>query len=222
MPLRLDERLTAIAEQAAGVRTVCDVGSDHGKLACWLVQTGRAERAVATDISAPSLKKAERLAEELGLADLVETRTGDGLDPVADREADAVVIAGMGGDLVAGILERAHAQGKRFARFVLSPNTHPERVRGVVADVGHRIVRDFSAECAGKKYTVIVTEEGEGEPLSAAELRFGRFFRTDKDFVLSAEKELDALAAELALNPAALKLAERAAALREALEECER
>ena len=216
MPIRLDERLTAIAEQAAGVRTVCDVGSDHGKLACWLVQTGRAERAVATDISAPRLKKAVRLA------DLVETRTGDGLDPVADREADAVVIAGMGGDLVAGILERAHAQGKRFARFVLSPNTHPERVRGVVADVGHRIVRDFSAECAGKKYTVIVTEEGEGEPLSAAELRFGRFFRTDKDFVLSAEKELDALAAELARNPAALKLAERAAALREALEECER
>ena len=109
MPIRLDERLTAIAEQAAGVRTVCDVGSDHGKLACWLVQTGRAERAVATDISAPSLKKAERLAEELGLADLVETRTGDGLDPVADREADAVVIAGMGGDLGDGILERAHA-----------------------------------------------------------------------------------------------------------------
>lgn len=221
MPIRLDERLTAIAEQAAGVRTVCDVGSDHGKLACWLVQTGRAERAIATDISAPSLKKAERLAEELGLSDLVKTRAGDGLAPVADGEADAVVIAGMGGDLIAGILERAHAEGKRFPRFVLSPNTHPERVRGVLAEVGHRITGDFSAECAGKRYTVITTAEGEGEELSDAELKFGRFFRTDRDFVLAAGKELEALGAQLRLNPDATGLAERAAALREALKECE-
>ena len=102
MPIRLDERLTAAANLAAGGATVCDVGCDHGTLACYIVQTGRAERAIATDISAPSLKKAERLAEELGLTDLVETRVGDGLDPVADGEADVVVLAGMGGAAAVG------------------------------------------------------------------------------------------------------------------------
>ena len=58
MPIRLDRRLNAIASLVLG-RRVCDVGSDHGKLACYLVQTGRAEYVVATDISAPSLRKAE-------------------------------------------------------------------------------------------------------------------------------------------------------------------
>ena len=42
MPIRLDARLAAVAELASGSATVCDVGCDHGKLACWLVETGRA------------------------------------------------------------------------------------------------------------------------------------------------------------------------------------
>ena len=220
MPIRLDERLTVAANLAAGGATVCDVGCDHGKLACYMVQTGRAERAIATDISAPSLKKAERLAEELGLTDLVETRVGDGLDPVADGEADVVVLAGMGGDLIARILERACAQGKRFSRFVLSPNTHPERAREAAGAAGHRIVADIAAECAGKYYPVIATKAGGAEKLSRSELLFGRFFAEDEDFPVRASRELSELENTLKQNPSASGLAERKALLEEALKEC--
>lgn len=220
MPIRLDERLTEIARLANGACIVCDVGSDHGKLACRLVQTGGAERAIATDISAPSLKKAERLAEELGLADEVQTRIGDGLDPIADREADVVVIAGMGGDLIARILERARKQGKSFGRFVLSPNTHAERVREQLQRMGHTVVHDGTVGCAGKNYTVIATREGGEEKFDALQLVFGKFFAVDEEFRARAAAELAQIKKLLAENPAAAALNERKKLLEEALEEC--
>ena len=219
MPIRLDERLTAVAALAAGAEVLCDVGCDHGKLACYAVQTGRAERALATDISAPSLRKAAELAAETGVYDRVETRLGDGLDPVADGEADTVVIAGMGGDLIARILERAHAQGKKFRRLVLSPNTHPERVRAALAGTGYAIAADMRVRCSGKVYTVIAAERGE-ESLGELQLIFGKFFARDEEFAKSAAKEAEELAAALAEHPEAAGLKEKKALLERALKEC--
>ena len=221
MPIRLDERLTAVAELAAGAKVLCDVGCDHGKLACYAVQTGRAESALATDISAPSLRKAAELAEDTGVYDRVETRLGDGLDPVADGEADTVVIAGMGGDLIARILERAHAQGKTFPRLVLSPNTHPERVRAALAGTGYALTADMRVPCAGKAYTVIAAREGEGDRLDGLQLLFGKFFASDEGFALRARKEIAGIDALLKENPEAAALAGRKRLLEAALKECE-
>lgn len=219
MPIRLDERLTAVAELAAGAKVLCDVGCDHGKLACYAVQTGRAESALATDISAPSLRKAAELAEDTGVYDRVETRLGDGLDPVADGEADTVVIAGMGGDLIARILERAHAQGKTFPRLVLSPNTHPERVRAALAGTGYALTADMRVPCAGKAYTVIAAERGE-EILGELQLLFGKFFATDEAFRAEAGREAEELGRTLAAHPEAAGLKEKKALLERALKEC--
>ncbi len=219
MPIRLDERLTAVAELAAGAKVLCDVGCDHGKLACYAVQTGRAESALATDISAPSLRKAAELAEDTGVYDRVETRLGDGLDPVADGEADTVVIAGMGGDLIARILERAHAQGKTFPRLVLSPNTHPERVRATLAGTGYALTADMRVLCAGKAYTVIAAERGE-ETLGELQLLFGKFFATDEAFRAEAGREAEELGRTLAAHPEAAGLKEKKALLERALKEC--
>lgn len=218
MPIRLDGRLTAVAAQSAG-RTVCDIGSDHGKLACRLVQTGAAERAIATDISAPSLAKAKRLAEELGIADLVDTRIGDGLEPIAAGEADTVVIAGMGGDLIADILRRGAEQGKTFGRLVLSPNTRAERVRDLLAKTGYTITYDAAVECAGKRYAVITAVLGEGEKLDGMQKAFGKFFRTDAEFAAAARAELESLTETLRRNPDAANLAKRAELLSSALAE---
>ncbi|MEG1528926.1 MAG: class I SAM-dependent methyltransferase, partial [Clostridia bacterium] len=103
MPIRLDERLTTIANLAIG-DTVADIGCDHGKLGYYLLSTDRAKKIVATDISAKSLAKAEMLVNENGVASQFETRLGDGLKPLASNEADVVVVAGLGGDVISQIL----------------------------------------------------------------------------------------------------------------------
>jgi tRNA (adenine22-N1)-methyltransferase len=87
------ERLACAMELLGGEKVVADIGCDHGRLSCALVQSGRAERCIAVDISAPSLKKAEKLAAQLGVSDRVETRLGDGLAPLATGEADALAVS---------------------------------------------------------------------------------------------------------------------------------
>ena len=188
MPIRLDERLTLIAS-LVDCGKVADVGCDHGKLAYYLVSTDRASSVIATDVSAPSLQKAKELALENGVMDVMNTRLGDGLEPLVSREVDTVVIAGLGGDVISGILEKAREDKKEFAHFILSPNTHAEKVRAEVARCGHKIVFDDMLVVAGKTYTVIKTEEGE-EALDANQIRYGKFFKTSDSFKAWIEKEI--------------------------------
>jgi tRNA (adenine22-N1)-methyltransferase len=68
------ERLGSAMELLCGCAVVADIGCDHGRLSCALVQQGIARRCIAVDISEPSLKKTERLASRVGVSDRVETR----------------------------------------------------------------------------------------------------------------------------------------------------
>ena len=188
MPIRLDERLTLIAS-LVDYGKVADVGCDHGKLGYYLISTDKASQIVATDISAPSLKKARELALENGVSGLMDTRLGDGLDPVVSGEVDTVVIAGLGGDVISGILEGARIENKEFEHFLLSPNTHPEKVRAELAKCRHTIVYDDIVTCAGKVYTVIKTKKGE-ETLDDNQIRYGKFFKTNKNFKAQLEREI--------------------------------
>lgn len=191
MPIRIDERLTAIATLIKG-GTVADVGCDHGKLGYYLVSTDRADRVIATDISAPSLQKAQELAFDNGVSHIMETRLGGGLSPIMSDEADTVVIAGLGGDVMAEILSSARHEGKKFKHFVLSPNTHPEKVRRELALSNHTIVTDNLTECAGKYYTIISTELNMDykETLDDDQIVYGKFFQTDKVFVRRTREEI--------------------------------
>ena len=189
MPIRLDERLTLIASLVDYGR-VADVGCDHGKLGYFLVSTDKASHIVATDISAPSLKKARELALENGVSELMDTRLGNGLAPVMTREVDTVVIAGLGGDVISGILEGARKDGKEFAHFLLSPNTHPEKVRVELEKCGHKIVFDDIITCAGKVYTVIKTEQG-SENLDDRQTKYGKFYLESSNFKAWLAREIE-------------------------------
>ncbi len=199
MPIRIDERLTAIASHVKG-GVVADIGCDHGKLGYYLVSTDRCEKVIATDISAPSLKKATELAYVNGVSHIMETRLGDGLSPIKSQEADTVVIAGLGGDVMAEILKSARLDDKKFNAYVLSPNTHPEKVRRELISQNHTIVTDDLTICGGKYYTVISTKLNFDykEELDLDQLVYGKFFKEDKVFKMRAEEELASMKSILA------------------------
>lgn len=154
MGIVLDKRLSLIASLCEGA-CVADVGCDHGKLACYLAKCGRAERVIAADISEKCLAKARTLAREYCLSKRVETVLSDGLDKIHNKEADTVVISGLGGDVIAEIIKRAYSQSKSFDCFVICANSHAEKARAALNDIVHEIVFDTIVYCGGKIYTVI-------------------------------------------------------------------
>ena len=105
--LELSPRLAAIAEQVPQGARLADVGTDHAYLPAWLLLAGRISGAVATDVREGPLQRGRETARLYKVEDRIVFRCCDGLAAVEPQEADTVVIAGMGGELMARIVERA-------------------------------------------------------------------------------------------------------------------
>lgn len=151
MKLTLDDRLRACLNEVKGSKCVCDVGSDHGKLAVAAIAEELAEYAIATDISRASLLKAELLAERCGVC--LTARLGDGLKVLGENEADTVVIAGMGGFEIVRILREALY---RYPKYVLVPHRHAVEVRQYLKAINAGIMRDYLVKVGGYYYPIIV------------------------------------------------------------------
>ncbi len=166
-----DKRLLACASFVSGGGIVCDVGTDHAYLPCYLVKNGVCKRAVAADVNPSPLAAAKENIQRAGLEDKIDTVLSDGLDGISPNGVTDVVIAGMGGELIADILGR----GKAFfsARFILQPMSKPERLRQWLWENGFEI----ACERACKEeiyYTVMLVKyTGENSAYTAAQCYIG-------------------------------------------------
>ena len=101
----LSLRLSTIASLVPKGAFVCDVGTDHGFLPIFLMESGKARGVIATDINEKPLKKAKENLKKTG-TEGITLRLCDGLSGIKKGDADTVIIAGMGGEVISGILER--------------------------------------------------------------------------------------------------------------------
>lgn len=193
------ERLACAMELLGGARVVADVGCDHGRLSCALVQSGAAEKCVAIDISADSLEKARRLAERVGVSNRVETRLGDGLVPLAPNEADALAILGMGGTLMTRILEAPSIPLNGARLCVLQPMRAAEDIRRWLYERNYPVKDDRVVLESGRLYQVFSVSPPEtarqplpdGWPEGFFALGYAAFLRREPFFETLAGRMLD-------------------------------
>lgn len=157
--ISLDPRLSMIAEMLGTCTCCADIGSDHGRLGAFLLQNRRCERMCLTDISAPSLDKARKLIALLGLEGKTGFYVGDGALAL-EEEVDAAVIAGMGGETIAEIIE--NSAGKLAgARLVLQPNVAAPHLRRCLNRCGYRIVNEALVRDGRRIYVILEALPGE-------------------------------------------------------------
>lgn len=118
----LNRRLKACAEYIEGSGIVCDIGTDHAHLPIYLVKNGVCQSAYACDIATGPLESAKKSIDAAGLGGSIRIIRSDGLENVPNGGVSDIVIAGMGGELIAQILSRAQWI-KRGVNLVLQPNT---------------------------------------------------------------------------------------------------
>jgi tRNA (adenine22-N1)-methyltransferase len=109
VPVRLRSVVALVPASAAAV---ADVGAGHGALAAHLALRGHA-RVVATEVGEGPLRELRGNLAAWSLADRVEVRRGDGLEPLRDGEVDVVVIAGLGAGTALRIAAAAPGHGVR-------------------------------------------------------------------------------------------------------------
>lgn len=169
--LHLKGRLSLCAAFVREGSRLADIGTDHGYLPIALCGSGKCPSALACDVNPLPLASARENIARYGLADRITTRLGSGLEPVAADEADDVVIAGMGGELIAQILTACPWAKDGRKRFILQPMTRHEALIRRLYQSGFAILRQGAVIDEGKYYTVILTAyDGEArdcDPLTA-------------------------------------------------------
>lgn len=167
--LQLQPRLQCIAGCVPRGARLADVGTDHGYLPVWLLQQGKIEHAIASDINGAPLSHARRTAEEYGVAEQMDFRLCAGLDAVAPDEADTVVIAGMGGETIITVLSDAPWLKTHDVTLLLQPMTKAELLRRWLVENGFCIASERLVRDKGTIYAVLKVRAGQSAPLSAAE-----------------------------------------------------
>ena len=133
-------------------RCVADVGCDHGYVSIYLVQKGIAESAIAMDVRKGPLSMAESNIAEYGLEDKVKVRLSDGLSELKEGEADALVIAGMGGKLMISILEKKDLRALGIKTAILQPQSDIPEFRQYLRGKGYLIENEKIVLEDGKYY----------------------------------------------------------------------
>ncbi|MFA9493488.1 tRNA (adenine(22)-N(1))-methyltransferase TrmK [Streptococcus sp. E17BB] len=180
MTILLSKRLQQVASFVQQGARLLDVGSDHAYLPVALIVAGQIEAAVAGEVVAGPYQFAVETVSSAGLEDRIIVRLADGLAAMKPSDRiDTITICGMGGRLIADILDKGRAELSAVRRLVLQPNNREDDLRRWLTAHGYAIVAEDILEENGKRYEIIVAEAGQQE-LSELDIRFGPFLRQDQ------------------------------------------
>ena len=162
----LDKRLKLCADMVNGNR-VCDVGTDHAYLIAELLSSGKCDTAVAADINEGPLSAARANLEKAGVTDRVDIILSDGLKSVPKEGITDIVIAGMGGELIAKILSECDwITGKNL---ILQPMSKSDHLLRWLWENGFEILKR-QAVCEGKFCYTVINCMKSSKPLQYADI----------------------------------------------------
>lgn len=153
--MKLSDRLETVISFVACEGAAADIGTDHGHVPVELVRRKLVKRALAMDVQKGPLSRAEENVKAAGLEEKIETRLSDGLKKLRPGEAETVIIAGMGGELLIHILEQGNRMWESVDQWVLSPHTDIPGVRRWLWEHKFPIVREAMVYEEEKYYTIL-------------------------------------------------------------------
>ena len=170
----LDARLGSAAELVRQGAVFADIGTDHAYLPIFLLESGRIERAVLSDINEGPLASAERNIADRGLSDRVELVLTDGVKGLGKKGITDYAVCGMGGELIADIVTSAPELRSPELRLILQPMTKQDTLRAALYAAGFEILSERYSYADGKYYVcMLAAYSGEIRSLSDVEAYLG-------------------------------------------------
>ncbi len=201
MPVKLTPRLATAVDYIRPHARLADIGTDHAYLPIYLCETGILNPqgdgipvAIAADINRGPVERAAAHIAAAGLSECIRTVQTDGLQGLEGDDPTDIIIFGMGGELIAAILESSPwarqpllspllTDGVEYSsrRLILQPMTHAERLRAYLCEAGYTIVGETLSREGNRIYQTICAEgialHAETPPacsMTPAELYVGR------------------------------------------------
>jgi len=131
-----------VAGMVPRAETIADIGCDHAYLSVWLLRERIAGFAYACDVRPGPLAKAGETIRFFHMQERAKTVLCDGLTGLRPGDAEVIVIAGMGGELMTRILADGEACVRSARCLVLQPQSDREKVRRKVTELGFVITEE--------------------------------------------------------------------------------
>jgi len=157
---KLDNRLTAIAELMREGSYVYDIGTDHAHLPCQLARSGKHKHIYASDLNENPLEFAKKQIEHQGV-DVTLLKSNGLLDvpPPPENTLVDIVIAGMGGELIAEILTQMPAEfTKTNLRLILQPMTRAKHLERSLRELGFKIISEKTVSERERSFVIFYVE----------------------------------------------------------------
>ncbi|MBF1051294.1 MAG: SAM-dependent methyltransferase [Peptostreptococcaceae bacterium] len=157
----ISKRLRYIIDITDNFNVIADIGTDHGYVAVGLLQEKKAHKVISSDISSNSLQKAIDYVKSNYLEDKIDTRVGSGLSVLQADEADAIIIAGMGGVLISKILEDDYDNkfSKKSPTLILQPVQQARHLRYYLYENNFDIIDEHYIDDMGKYYHIMIAKK---------------------------------------------------------------
>ncbi len=190
--VKLSKRMGAVASLVTAGNRLADIGTDHGYVPIALIQNGIIPSAIAMDINAGPLERANEHIAQNQLGEVITTRLSDGVAALKPNEADTILIAGMGGELVIHILEEGKEVCRSAKEIILQPQSEIAKVRKYLRDNGYQTEDEDMIFEEGKYYPMMkvvpVERDDSWENLNEQTIetcdRYGRLLLRDGHCVL--------------------------------------
>lgn len=144
-----------------------DVGCDHGYIGKAMIESGKCDKVIFSDISEPSLKKAKSLFTT-AFSDRIKFYVCDGMS--FPENPDVVLMAGLGGEEIIKIIKNREQLPEKL---VLQPMKNTEKLREFLVTFGYKILKDYVFFSARKYYDIIIAERGKDFLINEEKI-FGR------------------------------------------------
>lgn len=132
-----------------------DVGTDHAYLPVYLSFHRLVSFCAATDIAQGPLKKAKEHIELWNMTDRIRTRQAPGLLGAEDFAPTDIALAGMGGELIASILEEAPFVKNPNLRLILQPMTKQAALRRFLSSAGFAVTEERLVQEEERIYQIL-------------------------------------------------------------------
>lgn len=164
--VKLSDRLQCVLEQIPQGSRLADIGSDHALLPVAAVESGKAVFAIAGEVNKGPYEAACKGVAEAGKGAVISVRRGDGLEVLEPGEVDCISIAGMGGALIAAILDRGQSHGKLQGVKILAlqPNVAEDILRRWLLNNGWILVAENILKEDGKLYEILTAMPEDAAP----------------------------------------------------------
>ncbi len=188
------EAALSILMQCGKQNLFADIGSDHAYLAIEAMARGLAVHAVASDINPAPLESGRENAAARGI--FPDFLLSDGFDALESLPIDSAAICGMGGELMAVMIDRSSVAKK--VDLILQPMSKTDSLRAFLWSNGYEILSETFVSEGNKPYVIIRAKyTGKNTQYSVSDTLLGKICPETDAFSLYFKKVMHRLKKQL-------------------------